>query len=300
MISAVINTYNEEKNMKACFSSLSSWVDEIIVVDMGSTDKTKEIALRLGAKVYDHKYLGYVEPARNFGIEKSHGEWVFVLDADEAVPQSLSKLLLERSKQKDINYFRIPRKNIIFGRWIKHAGWWPDYQIRFFRKGSVNWVEKIHGIPFTVGNGLDLEAGEDNSIIHNNYQTVSQYLGRMDRYSTIMATELSASGYYFSVSDVFGKPVSEFLTRFFAQEGYKDGLHGLALSLLQAFSELVVYLKVWESIGFKPHTISIDDLDRKGRSIAESMNYWLINEQLKKDPSYPRKFILKLKNKLRI
>ncbi|OGG12804.1 hypothetical protein A3D77_07145 [Candidatus Gottesmanbacteria bacterium RIFCSPHIGHO2_02_FULL_39_11] len=299
MISAVINTYNEEKNIKKCLSSLL-WADEIIVVDMGSTDKTREIAEEFGAKVYEHNYVGFVEPARNFGIEKAHGEWVFILDADERVSQILSKLLLEKSRQKDINYFRVARKNIIFDKWIKHAGWWPDYQIRFFRKGSVSWVEKIHGIPFTVGNGFDMEASEDLSIIHNNYQSITQYLTRMDRYTSIMAKELSDSGYYFSVSDVFGKPVSEFLNRFFAQEGYKDGLHGLSLSLLQAFSELIVYLKVWESIGFKPHTFSIDDLGRKGRSIAESMNYWLINEQLKKDPSYPRKFIIKLKNKLRI
>lgn len=299
MISAVINTYNEERNIKKSLSSLS-WVDEIVVVDMGSTDDTRKIAKEMGASVYTHPYMGFVEPARNFGIEKARGEWVFILDADEEVPSALSRFLLEKSNQKDINYFRIARKNIIFSSWIRYTGWWPDYQIRFFRKGAVSWVEKIHGIPFTTGKGLDLAADENLSIIHNNYQSVSQYLIRMDRYTSIMAKELLDSGYSFLISDLFGKPISEFLNRFFAQEGYKDGLHGLALSLLQAFSELTVYLKIWEKKGFKHHSLSLTDLDKTSKSIGESVNYWLINEQLKKDPFYPRKFILKLKNKLRI
>src|SRR3989344_481695 len=89
-VSAVVNTWNEEKNIKRCIDSLSSWVDEIVVVDMNSTDATREIAQKLGARVYSHPQTGYVEPARNFAIEKARSEWIFVIDTDEEVGSHLA------------------------------------------------------------------------------------------------------------------------------------------------------------------------------------------------------------------
>src|SRR4030042_2249641 len=184
MISAVVHTFNEEKNIERCLSSLS-WTDEIVLIDMGSKDRTCEIAKNYKVKIFQHPWTGFVEPARNFGLSKAKGEWIFILDADEEVPHDLAKFLLSESRNPSGDYYRISRKNIIFGKWIKHAGWWPDYQIRFFRKGKVSWIEKIHGIPLTKGHGVDMEPKERTSITHYNYQTLIQYIERMNRYSSV-------------------------------------------------------------------------------------------------------------------
>jgi len=254
-ISVVINTWNEEKNIKRCLSSVK-WADEVIVVDM-SEDKTAQIAKKLGAKVFSHKYTYYVEPARNFAISKVTGDWILILDADEVIPPSLVKTLqkLARNK-KGLTYFRLPRKNLIFNKWIKHSRWWPDYNIRFFKKGHVCWSEKIHSVPLTSGEGTDLEAKEVNAITHYHYQTISQYLERLIRYTQIQAKDLIDSGYKFDWRDMLKKPTGEFLSRFFAGEGYKDGLHGLVLALLQSFFEMVKYLRVWENQKFVDQEIN--------------------------------------------
>jgi len=256
-ISVIVNTWNEEKNIKRCLESVRKIAAEMIVVDMYSQDRTVEIAKKLGAKVFFYKYLSYVEPARNFALRQAQGDWILILDADEEIPSVLAKNLQKLTQNtKNITYFRLPRKNIIFGKWIKHSRWWPDYNIRFFKKGHIRWSDKIHSVPLTRGGGYDLEAKEVNAIIHYNYNSINQYLERLNRYTKIQAEELIASGYKFNWQDILKKPMGEFLSRFFAGEGYKDGFHGLVLALLQAFSEMIKYLKVWEKEKFADYDIT--------------------------------------------
>lgn len=249
-IAAVINTHNEEKIITQCLKSVAAYVDEIVVVDMESNDRTEELARKYTDKVWSHKYLEYVEPARNFAISKATSNWILLLDADEVLTDSLGDKLRKLAEHEIHAYYRLPRKNIIFGKWMKHTGWWPDYQIRFFKKGAVSWNDEIHSIPITQGKGMDLVADEHNALIHNNYQSISQFLERLDRYTTLEARQKLAEGYKFSWENILLRPGSEFITRFFAWEGFKDGLHGLALSLLQAVSFMVVELKIWEEKKF--------------------------------------------------
>ena len=255
-ISVIVNTWNEEENIKRCLESVKDLASEIIVVDMYSTDKTVAIAKKFGAKIFFHKFTSYVEPARNFALRQTQGDWILIVDADEEISSDLAKILQELITHKEINFYRLPRKNIIFGKWIKHSRWWPDYVIRFFKKGSIRWSEKIHSVPLTRGEGKDLEAKEINAIIHYNYNSINQYLERLNRYAKIQAEELIDSGYKFNWQDILKKPMGEFLSRFFVGESYKDGLHGLVLALLQAFSELIKYLKVWEKEKFIEQDIS--------------------------------------------
>lgn len=274
-ISVVINTLNDEKNIKLAIDSVS-WTDEILICDMYSEDKTIEIAKKAGAKIVFHKKLNYVEPARNFAISKASNEWVLVLDPDEEVPLTLSDRLVQiASRMKEIDYVRIPRKNIIFGKWMRASGWWPDLNVRFFKKGKVRWTDKIHRPPEVLGEGLDLPADEKLALIHHNYQTISQFIGRMNRYTLVEAKELIKDGYKFDWKDLLGKPLDEFLSRFFANRGYEDGLHGLALSLLQALSFLVVYLKVWELSGFKEGSIEIAEIDEEKKKAEDAISYWI-------------------------
>ena len=125
MISVIVHTYNEEKNIDRCLNALS-WADEIVMIDMGSKDKTIQEAQKYNTTIYQHPYTHFVEPARNFGISKAKYEWVLIVDADEEIPKTLSRFLQKASNENIFDYYRIPRKNIIFGKWIKHTGWWPE------------------------------------------------------------------------------------------------------------------------------------------------------------------------------
>src|SRR3989344_3516029 len=283
-ISVIINTFNEERNIEQAIRSVE-WADEIIVCDMHSDDQTIEIAGKMGAKVVFHKKEGYVEPARNFAISKASNEWILIVDADEVITETLARRLQEIANvTEQIDYVRIPRKNVIFGHFMRHSGWWPDYKVRFFRKGQVRWTDRIHRPPETLGQGLDLPADEKFAFVHHNYDTVSQFVERMDKYTTIQAKELKEEGHKFDWKDLFEKPLGEFLSRFFANEGYRDGLHGLALSLLQAFSFLVLYLKLWEMDKFKEQDMVLRQLEVQKEKSAEAINYWI------KRPEHPGNF----------
>lgn len=274
-ISVVINTLNEEKNIEQAVKSVE-WADEIIVCDMYSDDKTVKIAKDLGAKVVFYEKAGYVEPARNFAIFKATSEWILILDADEQILGSLADKLKEiSSMMKQIDYVRVPRKNLIFNHFMKASMWWPDYNIRFFKKGKVKWGREIHRPPEVLGQGLDLPAEEKYAIVHHNYESVSQFLERMDRYTGVQAEELRKSGYKFVWTDILQKPLSEFLSRFFAGSGYKDGLHGLALSLLQAFSFMIVYLKLWEKEKFAEKDIDLKSIKEQKNSYGKEIDYWI-------------------------
>ena len=295
LISVVINTFNEEKNIERAIKSVV-FADEIIVCDMYSTDDTVSIAEKLGARVLYHKYTRYVEPARNYAISKSKNGWILVLDADEVIPATLAKSLMEMVEKEVASAFiEIPRKNIIFGKWMRASGWWPDYHIRFFKLGSIEWQDEIHSKPKTNGLGLRLPEDEGFAIVHNHYSSVFQYIERMNRYSSIQAEELYKNKTVFHWEDLFKKPLGEFLSRYFASDGYKDGLHGLTLSLLQAFSFLVVYIKLWEMRNFAEQSITFEHLKLLCQESGTEIKYWL---NLKTLPSNSIKRILqKLKNR---
>ena len=273
-ISVVINTLNEEKNLPDLLSSIKDIADEIVIVDMKSDDKTVIIAKNEGAQVFEHERTNYVEPARNYAISKAKGKWILILDADEVFPIGLSKELIRICKNPKADYYRIPRKNIAFGKWLKHSRWWPDYNIRFFKKGYVSWSEIIHSVPMTKGNGLDVSDKEEYAIIHNHYQSIEQYIERMNRYTMFQAKHLISEGYRFKWQDLIKKPMNEFLSRYFFGEGYRDGVHGLVLSFLQSFSELTVYLKVWQAEKFKEYNPDLKEVIKVIKESERELNYW--------------------------
>jgi glycosyltransferase involved in cell wall biosynthesis len=291
-ISVVVNTYNEEKNIERCLASVKDFADEIVVVDMHSVDNTVSIAKRFKAKVFQHEYTRFVEPARNFALSKATGEYVLLIDADEQLPKSLAEELKQIAEKGEIDYVEIPRKNIIFGKWIQNSRWWPDYLPRFFKKGRARIPEKIHSPYEKEGQSLKLKADEKYALVHYHYQSIAQYLERMGRYTDIQAGELAGEGYVFDWKDLVFKPTNEFLSRFFAGQGYRDGLHGLALASLQAFSELVLYLKLWEKEGFRPE--EIEDLPAVSLKVIHDYLFWLG----KATSQFLTKLRLKLKAKL--
>ena len=280
-ISVVVNTLNEEKNLPRALESVKKFADEIVIVDMRSEDRTIEIAAKFGAKVFGHERTGYVEPARNFAISKATGGWILILDADEELNSSLTRRLRKLTKNPKADYYRLPRRNIVFGKWLKHSRWWPDYNIRFFKKGYVSWNEVIHSVPMTKGTGVDIEAKKKNAIIHYHYESIEQFIGRLNRYTTEHSKLLIKKGYKFNWMDLIKKPTNEYLSRYFFGEGYKDGLHGLAVSGLQAFSEFVLYLKIWQNQDFEDKDISVNKVIQEMKNTEKDIHYWEADTLLK-------------------
>lgn len=296
-LSVVINTLNEAANLPRALASIANFASEVVVVDMKSDDETRQIAEKFGAKVFEHERTNYVEPARNFAISKATGDWILILDADEELPVTLlTKIKSITESDSAGDYYRLPRKNIIFGKWIKHSRWWPDFNIRLFKKGAVSWNEIIHSVPITQGRGVDLAADEKLAIIHHHYESISQYIQRLDRYTTIQANQRNKEGYLFTWRDLITKSSGEFFGRYFEGEGFRDGLHGLVLAALQSFSEFVVLLKAWEIEKFEQKSVTLIETSAALNQLKSDFNYWQADTQLKEKGG----FILRIRRKLRI
>jgi len=274
LISVVVNVRNEAENLDKCLSSIRSLAQEIIVVDMRSTDDSLAVAKKYQAKTFSFRPLKVVEPARNFALSKATGQWILLLDPDEYLSKTLKRELLRLTGRKDINFVKIPRKNIIFGKWLRHSNCWPDYLIRFFRRGQVTWKKAIHSQPITSGTGLTLPDSDKLAIRHRNYPSVSQFVLRALRYSGVQADELKTAGYKVKMTDFLLKPVQEFNSRFFFAEGYKDGLHGLVFSLLQSFAIALVYIRLWEKYGFVDKNLSKESFVSASQEAVYEYSHW--------------------------
>jgi len=300
MLSVVITAWNEEKNLPRAISSVKRIADEVVVVvDEASTDKTLDIAKKLKCQVYTHPHTGIVEPMRNWSIAKAEGDWILLLDADEEVTSQLANKITKLITSGKVNYYRISRKNMIFGKWVKSEHWWPDYVYRLFKKGAVTWEDAIHSVPFTRGVGEDLPPTEDLAIVHHNYETISQFIDRSNRYTDHMLQHQLDQGYSFAWSDILTKPMEEFLRQYFARKGYKEGLHGLALSLLLAATELTLHLKLWQQSGFVPVQVTPDQVQEVNKQQQVQLKWWLYQAKIELSP-WPLNWVLKLKRKMGI
>lgn len=296
LISAVINVFNEAEALNRCLKSLQGFADEIIVVDMHSTDNSSQVALSFGARLFPYRWSVVVEPARNFALSKATGKWIILLDPDEYLGKTLKNELLRITRRSDVDYVKIPRKNIIFNKWIRHSNFWPDYLIRFFKKGFVSWNREVHSQPITKGNSLTLLDSEKLAIRHQNYPTVTDFVLKNLRYSDARANELEDSGYKIKVSDFLLRPIQEFNSRFFASEGYKDGFHGLILSLLQSFSIALTYIRLWEKQSSEDKNLSKESFVSACLESNFEFNHWLTRYVLSQIPTNPiKKFFFRIR-----
>lgn len=298
-LSVVISSYNEEKKIGECLDSVK-WADEIIVIDNSSTDNTAKIARKYTKKVFERPNDPMLNINKNFGFSKANNQWILSLDSDERVSPELRKEIeLVINNNGEINGFWIPRKNIIFGKWIQHTGWYPDHQLRLFKKEKGKFPE-VH-----IHEMIELEGEKGylkENMIHYNYDTISQFLQKLFViYAPNEANVLLKNGYDFAFRDIIRFPLKEFLSRFFAREGYKDGFHGLVLSLLMAFYYLVVFLTIWEKKGFLEYKEGnmlsfIIDEQKKSR---EEISYWIKNERIKNSSGFFIKLLTRIGNKIR-
>jgi len=240
-LTAVVITHNEEENIGRCLKSVRELVDEIVVVDSGSTDKTIEIAKKFGAKIYSRKFDNFAGQ-RNYSIEKANGEWIISLDADEVVTKALAKEIKNSIQDTQYLAFFIPRRNIIFGKEIKHARWSPDKHIWLFKKSKAKFVGKIHEEVKVNGNVGDLI----NSKIHYSHKNVGEFLAMLTNYTEFEAEKLVKSGKKFEIVKMLYFAKRSFIGRYFYKRGFLDGWQGFTLSYLRAVYILTVWVKVWE------------------------------------------------------
>lgn len=281
-LSVVISAYNEEQKIRACLES-ASFGEEIIVVDSGSTDLTATTAKEFGAKVFRRENSPMLNINKNFGFSKASGDWILSLDADERVTPELKDEILREVGNPNASGYWIPRKNIIFGKWIQSDMWWPDYQLRLFKAGKGRFPEKhVHEYLQVDGETRKLK----EPMIHENYNSISQYLYKLDKIYTENEVEnFLSSGKKIMWIDAIRFPAQDFIKTFFAQRGYKDGLHGLVLSLLQAFYMEIVFAKIWERQGFYQYNNSgfVKDIYRESKKITGELRYWLLTSLINQE-----------------
>lgn len=277
-ISVVVNTKNAASTLERCLKSVVSVATEIIVVDMGSTDATLTIAKKHDASIFSFKDVGYVEPARNFALSKASSEWVLLLDADEYIEKDLATHISSHLVESTtINCYFLPRKNFIFNKWIAHTGWWPDYQPRLFKTGSVNWQDTIHSHPVITGDSEHIVACENHAICHENYTSVEQFIDKLQRYTGITVDNSenkkqdTSQNTAITLIHAFK---AEFLSRLHASNGIADGSHGVALSLLQSFYEVTVELKKWQHANFVDNKYNQLEVIQELDSLASDLKYW--------------------------
>lgn len=303
-VSVVISAYNEEKKIGECLESVKNLADEIIVMDNESTDNTQEIAHKYTKNVYRQKNdPTRIDIQKNAGFEKASGDWILNLDADERVTPELAKEIKEKivnCKLKIGNSgvagYWIPRKNIIFGKWIEHTGWYPDYQLRLFKKGKGRFVSEHVHEPLSID-------GTTSKLIsplsHNTYTTVGQFLYKhFFIYAPSEAVEKRRQGYKFHWQDVILIPTGEFLGRYFARKGYKDGLHGLILSLGMAMYHFAVVLFLWEDLGFKEKELDLNDVEKVLSKVGSDTMHWVTAEKVECEKSFIKKILLKVRGKV--
>ena len=241
-MSVVVVTRDEEERIRACLDSVA-WADELIVIDAESEDKTASIARELTDHVVVRAWPGYAAQ-KNFGLALARGAWILSLDADETVSPTLREEIesvVAHDGPRD--GYEVPRRNIFWGRWIRHGGLYPDWQLRLFRRGRGRFVERAVHESVRVEGDVGRLAGH---LEHRSYRDVADFLARADRYATLAADDWLAQGRRVHAWDFVVRPLGRFLGMYVVGGGFLDGSRGFLLAVLYAYYVLIRSVKVWE------------------------------------------------------
>jgi glycosyltransferase involved in cell wall biosynthesis len=239
-ITVLIIAFNEEKNLRSCLESVK-WANEIIVIDSFSTDKTMEIAHEFTDRVLQRKWEGF-SSQRIFSLQQASNDWVLSLDADERITNELKSSIQKiLNSEFSVDGYKIARRNYFLGRWIKSSFWYPDYQMRLFRKSKAGMEDKLIHEGFEIDGKVGIIEGD---IIHYSYQNLDEAILKINRYSSLAAKQKA----YKKVTaiDIILHPISAFITDFFSRKGYKDRFYGFLVAGMNAMTTLMTYSKIWE------------------------------------------------------
>lgn len=243
MISTVVLTKNEQKNIKECLESLK-WSDEIIIVDDYSKDKTREIAKTLGAKVFLHHLDNDFAQQRNFALRQAQGDWVLFIDADERISPALAAEIqsqISNLKSKNLNGFFLKRKDWFGRRWLRYGETANVKLLRLGRKGAGEWQRQVHEVWEIKGKIGELK----NPIFHYPHQTVSDFLRQINFYSTLHAEALYQDGVKSSLFRIIANPLGKFIQNWILRGGFLDGTPGLIVALMMSFHSFLARSKLY-------------------------------------------------------
>jgi glycosyltransferase involved in cell wall biosynthesis len=239
-VSVIIITKDEEKNIAECLSSVK-WADEIIVVDAESSDDTIQTAKKYTERVYIKKWEGYAKQ-KKYALGLAENEWVLSLDADERVTEEL-KDEIEKLGSTDADGFRIRRRNFLFNKEIKSCGWGNDYQLRLFKRDKVALTDRLVHEGF-VAEGRVKKM--DHPMLHFTFSSFAGYISKINNYTSLRAKELFEEKRNVNGWIIISHTISAFLQFYIVKRGFKDGVHGLIISLLHSISTMLNYIKLWE------------------------------------------------------
>ncbi|MCS6953265.1 MAG: glycosyltransferase family 2 protein [Bryobacterales bacterium] len=243
-ISGAIITWNEQAHIARAIESLRC-CDEIVVVDSGSTDATRDIAARLGARVLCRDWRGFAAQ-KNFAAEAASHDWILSLDADEAVSETLEAEIWQLKRDGPrADAYSMPRLAQYLGRWIRHSGWYPDRKVRLYDRRKARWTGQWVHERLEVSGTVAPLAGH---LLHFTCDSLSEHLARLDRYTTLAAEELAARGERVSWIRIAGAPLATFVRTYFLRAGFLDGPQGLVLAWMAGFYTFLKYAKAREEI----------------------------------------------------
>jgi glycosyltransferase involved in cell wall biosynthesis len=235
-ISATIVTLNEERNIARAIESLTC-VDEVVVVDSGSTDQTRAIAAGLGARVIEEPWRGYAAQ-KNFAASCANNDWILSLDADEAVTPELAAEIAAADMQCD--GYSFPRRAHYLGRWIQHSGWYPDRKVRLYNRTKAEWAGAyVHESVQVRGQVGELK----NDLLHYTCDSLSDHLRTLDRYTSLAAQEIRAWGRSVPLHRLTVDPAWTFFKSYVIQRGFLDGRQGLTIAWMAALYTFLKYSK---------------------------------------------------------
>lgn len=231
-LSAVVITLNEEANIQACLAPLLLVADEVLVVDSHSTDRTREIAQQMGARVIETDWLGYSQ-TKNFANAQAKHDWILSVDADERLSPNLITSLKD-FQAEDQTVYLLDRLTNFCGKWVYHSGWYPEWKVRIFNKKQVHWTgDFVHE---TLSIPADFRRIKIQGKLHHfSYQTDADHWARMERYANLSATEMHSKGKQVGPIRPYTSGLARFFRTYFLKKGFRDGLTGWKISTRNAW-----------------------------------------------------------------
>jgi len=241
-ISAVIITFNEERNIARCLQSVKDVADEVVVVDSYSTDRTEEICRSFGVIFIQNEWLGY-SGQKNFANTKATYDHILSLDADEALSENLREEIIKQKETGLRPAYQMNRMTNYCGHWIRYGSWYPDRQLRLFNRTSGRWDgEKIHE-KFMPDDGIKPELLKGD-ILHFSYYSIHEHLDQANHFTTLAAEVAFSRGKKAPLAKVVVSPFIRFFRDFFFRAGFLDGYHGFLVARISAFASFLKYSKI--------------------------------------------------------
>jgi len=243
MLSAVIISLNEERNIGRCIDSLLGVADEIIVVDSGSTDKTEAICKEKGASFVFNKWKGYIEQ-KNFANDLAGHDYILSVDSDEALSDELRNSILEAKEHFDADAYEMNRLTNYCGKWIRHGGWYPDRKLRIFNRNKFEWGgERIHEymVRKVENTSVAILKGD---LLHYSYYNIAQHIAQANHFTDMTAALALEKGKSANMIKIVFSPMVKFMRDYIIRMGFMDGYYGYVVCRISAQATFMKYAKL--------------------------------------------------------